>query len=274
MSVMAFAIMRNLRLYVSETLETSGNHIMNMNPMCSLLHYAVASNNHLPPSRNGSGSRLDMLAILLKAGADTKAVRDDLTPWGLMFCNYSSSSPDIIFQRTQYFLELGGQNPNETTAINGKNSSRCNAIHITSRRFDVDLTQLLVESGAAVNPLSQMMESPLDGLVDSFVSPFDQTAAGLRDIRSRSSFKDSYHPIIRDFGAERAYKTALHLLIHGGRCTNKSLLHIRVRVDSELNWTGALKYFIKCMKHAGYDTTIIHRELLRLEEEEKIYMIP
>jgi hypothetical protein len=264
MSVMAFAIMRNLRLYVSETLETSGNHIVNMNPMCSLLHYAVASNNHLPPSRNGSGSRLDMLAILLKAGADTKAVHDDLTPWGLMFCNYSRSSHDIIFQRTQYFLELGGQNPNETTAIHRRSSSRCNAIHITSRRFDVDLTQLLVESGAAVNPLGQMMESPLDGLVDSFVTHFDQTARSDTDIQA--SFEDRYYPGGYDFGAERAYKTALYLLIHGGRCTNKSLLHI---LDSEFNWTGALKYFIKCMKHAGYDTTIIHRELLRLEEEEK-----
>ena len=42
-SLMSFAVPRNLRLFVSETLEISGSHLVNQNPILSLLvvHYAV-----------------------------------------------------------------------------------------------------------------------------------------------------------------------------------------------------------------------------------------
>ena len=268
-SIMSFAVSRYLKLYVTEVFEMTGNHVVNENPVHSLLHYAVATNPVGPTPYISSISQVDMVPILLRAGANTKAVDATLTPWGLMFSKYSSSPiSEIVLARARNFLELGEQDPNELIADRTRHKLRCNAIHITSRRFDVLLTKLLLQKGAAANPFDQSGETPLDGLVDSFVSPFDQTATSRRD--PVDSFEKRYCHTRHDYNAEKAYNTAMQLLAYGGRCATKSLLYIRVRDKRDrFRWTSALSYFISCMEHAGYHTTSLREEESRLEMEEE-----
>jgi hypothetical protein len=73
-SIMSFAVTRHLKLYVTEVLEMVGNHVVNENPVQSLLHYAVATNGVGPTPYISSVSQVDMVPILLRAGANTKAV--------------------------------------------------------------------------------------------------------------------------------------------------------------------------------------------------------
>jgi hypothetical protein len=156
---------------------------------------------------------------------------------------------------------LGEQDPNELTADRTRHKLRCNAIHIASRRFDVLLTKLLLQKGAATNPLDQSGETPLDGLVHRFVSPL---------VDSGDLFEESYRHTRHIHRAERAYNTAMQLLAYGARCAKKSPLHIRVRDKRDgLRWTSALSFFISCMEHAGYHTTSLREEKSRLKMEEK-----
>jgi hypothetical protein len=292
-SVMSFAVTRHLKLYVTDVLEMAGNHVVNENPVHSLLHYAVATNPVRPTPYISSISKVDMVSILLRAGANTKAIDGTLTPWGLMFSEYSSSptsevvsararnfqgprekdpnkSPisEVVLARARIFLDSGEQDPNELIVDSNGRKLRCNAIHTTSRRFDVLLTKLLLQKSAAANPLDQSGEAPLDVLVDRFVSPFDQTAA--RQTDPIDSFEDSYCYASDYYSTERAYNTAMQLLAYGGCCTKKSLLHIRVHNKRDnFHWTSALGYFISCMEHAGYDTTSLREEESRLEMEEE-----
>ena len=248
-SLMSFAVSRNLRLFVLETLEISGNEIVNQNPMRSLLHYAVDRETRRIANRSESGDLLDMVAILLKAGADVKATcnrtvfKRAMTPFQLLFDGLEdfpsnigpSQAVEDITRMVQYFLEIGGQDPNEDVS-----TSDFKALHISSG----DLTHVLLKFGADVNARDGVRRTPLDAVVELF---------NLR-------FQENHYARLGE-----AYETVTSLLSRGGRFT-KTIVREGFRPSRDgKRWICALERFAEIMEEGGYDRSPIQSELLRLQ---------
>lgn len=254
-SLMSFAVSRNLRLFISETLEMSGNYLVNQNPARSLLHFAVQceTRSRLAP-RCGSQDPFDMVAILLEAGADVKAVdpwgrtpfqfmwsfTGDFPPWwnGEGFIEKPLHDTEDLRKMMQYFLHIGNQDPNEDIVYPEISGRQCKDLHVSSA-LSAPLTRLFLEYGADANARDDHGRSPLDIAIWPFC---------------RRCKHDDYTRL------GEAYEIAICLLGHGGRFTRNSM-------KSQLSHDGEryipLEHFAEVVEHFGYDGRPIRNELSR-----------
>lgn len=262
-SVLAFAVLRNLRLYVSETLEEFGKHVVNHNPVRSLLHFAIDPNARRLAYHGDHQESLDMVDILLRAGASIDATivitwrfytpfqavfhglsnyRDELyDPSTIDFNNprYFNVLRDVT-RLTQHLLELGSQDPNQPVFLKG--GVECNALHLSTG----PLTRILLEHGADVNALDHLGRSPLD-----------LVARGrLFDLKFRSHSR-----------AAIAYDTAIQLINRGGRCQDE--VGATRSYQSATGQTPIFDALVGDMKDAGYDTGPFEDERQRLQDQKK-----
>jgi hypothetical protein len=245
-SLMSFAVVRNLRLFISETLQTSGNQLVNQNPVRSLLHYAVDPETRRRAYHSDSQNLSDMVEILMRAGADTGSVYDDKTPFQELFDGLNSfrwtfvPSPRVedLRKLMQYFLELGNQDRNEDIRFLGK----IEALHTSSPA----LARSLLKYGADANARNGWGQTPLDIIVETLNLRFQ---------------KENYTQV------EEAYETTTCLLAHGGRFTRTVAREgFRASRDGK-RWLCTLERFIEVVEYAGFNSSPLKSELFRLQQE-------
>lgn len=274
----SFAVSRNLRLYISETLQISGNRFVNQNPGRSLLHFAVKPETRRLAYHPESLDSLDMVQMLLKAGAKTKTVCEEnhftaLTPFQAMFFaldRFPAALPPMyeiedFTKMTQYFLDMGEQNPNESVKFehviyNGVfvYAGSLKALHVSSGA----LTALLLRHGAEANVEDGIGRRPLDLIIQIFNSLFRGRAGQTGRVPNRASRQDFRLP-------GEAYETVTQLLAHGGRFTRSTVGEDSIRSLDGKKLLCAFEYFIDVLENAGYDGNPLRREFLRLKEEEE-----
>lgn len=253
-SLMSFAVSRNLRLFISETFKVSGNYLVNQNPLRSLLHFAVQCETRRRTTTScGSQDTLDMVAILLNAGADVRAIDPwGRTPfqflwgftgafpswWSVTRAERPSHDNEDLRKIVQYFLEIGKQNPNEDVVYPEVSGRRHKALHISST-LSAPLTRLLLTSGADANARDDFGRSSLDIVALTFCDRYRY---------------DNYARL------REAYETAICLLESGGRFTRNSM-------KPQLSQGGKrhipLAHFAEVVEAFGYDARSIRNELSR-----------
>jgi hypothetical protein len=267
-SASSFAVSRNLRLYISETIKTS-REFVNQNPGPSLLHFAIKYETRWLAYHPESPDTLDMVHMLLMAGACTKTVWEEnkntaLTPFQAMFYllhNFPlDTTPsymlDDLTKVTKYFLEIGDQDPNISLRIAmiwpSINARSLTALHVSSGA----LTALLLEYGAKVNAEDEFGRRPLD-LVILMSNVFFEGGSG-------SSHKTHGR---RERLVGEAYETVIQLLAAGGKFTRTTVGEDAIKSPDSEGQLCALEYFIEVIEDAGYDGSPIRNEFLRLKEE-------
>jgi hypothetical protein len=267
----SFAVSRNLRLYISETIKISGQFV-NQNPGRSLLHFAVKPETRLLAYHRDSLDALDMVYMLLKAGASARTVCEEnkytmLTPFQAMFYGLNDFPPattplymrEDLTRMTKYFLEIGNQDPNERVRFRHGvyrgafvYAGSTSALHVSSGA----LTALLLKHGAQVNAEDGLGRRPLDLIVQVFNMIFRGRVS-----LSANDYKD-------DSRAGEAYETVTQLLAAGGHFARSTVGEDAIRSPDGKRLLCALEYFIEVVELAGYDGSPIRSEFLRLKEEE------
>ncbi|KAM0797668.1 hypothetical protein BDR22DRAFT_862434 [Usnea florida] len=167
-SVMAVAVIANLRLYVKERISHGFN--VNSNPEIPLLHCAVRAAKCSPEDsiskRLDTGTWEKMTEILLENGADMAAVFKGKTAFEELFDSLASWRG--MKTRDQYHMFLiirtflrNGYDPDSKIAFRPHGfptTYTCSPLHIAP----IDLVQLLLKYRANVNVLDTDGHSPLD----------------------------------------------------------------------------------------------------------------
>lgn len=181
-SVMAVAVVANLRLYVKERISQGFN--VNSNPEIPLLHCAVRAAKYSPESsisniskRLDSEKREKMTEILLEEGANTGAVFEGKTAFEELFeplasyTNMKKRDQYHMFKIIKTFLR-SGYDPNSKIAFQPHSYTttyKCSPLHVAP----IDLIDLLLKYRADVNELDMNGHTPLDiaiGRDDALVS--------------------------------------------------------------------------------------------------------
>jgi hypothetical protein len=122
-TVMALAVVADLRLYVQQKLAEKGSQIVNQNPEISLLHCAIWSARRFltktkveDVSATSAFNLYDMVKLLLERGADINAKFRGLTPFEYLF--YPGNPPQGEYRFSLDMIDIArvilehGQNPN------------------------------------------------------------------------------------------------------------------------------------------------------------------
>jgi hypothetical protein len=233
-SIISYAVVANLYIYVQETLQEKG--CVNSNPRMSLLRCAVLAS--MSPVNNlSSPSGLDipnqenlhgMANLLLRHGADLKALYEGMTPFQLLFKDcFEGYGGGGSIRITKGMLAVAsallgrGQNPNLNIVVGRKNRTKCKALHVAN---NIEMALLLLRHKADVNAVDEYGFTPLDICVGVAGNPYQLGGQG---------------------NPEDAIQMAL-LLLNNGACITEA-------------GQGALGVFISALEGAGCEKMDLDR---------------